>query len=166
MDLSRRAMLTAVGTAALAGCTGTDSETPTPDDIAYTVENVDAGPHDVVLAATPDGVTGFEFTYADGSTRTVEATDLGELPSDAIDGAVGLRPLGEGVDRRELTVAAGERRQGSFTGLAPDTRVFTLVAPSGEQIRSYGFSWCDQGRMELEIRVVTETSYEESVRCT
>ncbi|MDS0259980.1 hypothetical protein NDI56_11305 [Haloarcula sp. S1CR25-12] len=167
MEPTRRAVLGTVGGLGVtAGCTGGGSETPTARaGISYSVVNRDAGPHDVLLAATPNGVTGYEFTYADGETRRVEATDLGELPAEAFDGAIRLTPVGEGVDRRELSLAAGEQRRGSFDGLPADTQVFTAIAPGGEQIRSYGFSWCDVGRMELDIQLRTGESYEESVRC-
>lgn len=169
MEQTRRALLGTVGglgAAALAGCAGDGDGTPTASRaISYSVVNRDAGPHNVLLAATPNGVTGFEFTYADGTTETIEATGLEELPSAAFDGAVALDPQGEGIDRRELTVSRGEKRRGSFDGLPADTRVFSYIAPEGEQLRSYGFSWCDRGRMELDIVVQTDSSYEESVRC-
>lgn len=170
MDRTRRGLLGAMGglgITALAGCNGAGGDaTPTASEaITYSVVNRDAGPHDVLLAATPNGVTGFRFTYADGATQAFEATDLGELPSEAFTDAVALVPQGEGIDRRDLTLSRGEQRRGSFEDLPADTRVFSYIAPEGQQIRSYGFAWCDEGRMELDILVQTDTSYEETVEC-
>jgi len=169
MEQTRRGLLGTVGglgAAALAGCNGAGGGTPTASRaITYSVVNRDAGPHNVLLAATPNGVTGFQFTYADGSTETIEATGLEELPADAFIGAVALDPQGEGIDHRELTVTRGEQRRGSFDGLPAETRVFSYIAPEGQQIRSYGFAWCDEGRMELDVVVQTDSSYEETVEC-
>lgn len=160
---------TVAGLAASSGCSlrrGGGSDPGSGSTTAYDVANRDASEHRVLFGAAPNGVTGFRVTRTDGTTTTVEATTVGEIPASVYDGAVRIRPRGEGVRIRDFRVPTSSRVTGEFEDLPSGTSVFYAIGPTDELVRSTGFAICDGAvPSAIEVELLRDTAYVQTTTC-
>jgi hypothetical protein len=140
----------------LAGC-GLAPPTDGGTTVAVSVANEAETLRVVTVSVVPGGFDAVTVTYADGSERTVDASSLDGVPADALDGAVGVRAAGEGVQTARYDLPPGTGRGQTFDGPRGNVTVlYSVAAPdraASETLRSAGVGTCGPNTANVTVDI-------------
>ena len=153
-----------------AGCSAPPAAEPTTD-LSVSLSNEHDEPYRVTVAVVPDGFEAVEVTYANGTTRRVDATSLDSIPRSALDGAVGFAPVGPGVESRVYDLEPGTGVGDTFPTVPRNATVVDVVGrPTAtdptETLRSFGAANCGgSATVEFSLRIDPDGSLSSSNAC-
>lgn len=159
-------------TLTLAGCSLAPSQSPDEETmtVEYTIQNEADATFDIELYLLPSGLSGAEVVTENGTTYTVDGTDLGAIDRNITGDAVLVRPLGEDMDQRNHALGPGEGVGSQFEAVPDEATLVTVLRGPGRpgDLRSWSASYCGAGTatMTEQTTIYENGSVASSLRCS